>query len=220
MNRIIVLVGLIIGTLSILFDSYISYFYINETTILAQERVNNIEEILFIKDYLGSLLNIETAQRGYLITQNKAYLEPYKYGNVFLEDETTQRLINQLKNRYMEKMKKIEELTEVRLQQINTSIRINDTKSLEEAKKLLANNSGKQTMDKMRQIFDHIILQEKERFNKITNQVYSNFRKLFYITAFSRIFSFSMIACCLLLLSSDIKKRQNTEEELSHLHRL
>ena len=87
MNRIIVTIGLLIAFVSMLFDGFVSYKFLKESKDLADERTRIIHDILCLNNYFTTLLDIETGQRGYLITGNKEYLKPYKDGVIHLKSD-------------------------------------------------------------------------------------------------------------------------------------
>jgi methyl-accepting chemotaxis protein len=120
--------------------------------IESNRQVAHTHEILAGLESLLSLLkDTETGQRGYLLTGEKRYLEPYveardKVGPAlddlrgkFVGDEEQQRRLEGLRKPVGEKLKELEQ-----------TITLHDDKGTEEALKVVKSDKGKQFMDEVR----------------------------------------------------------------------
>lgn len=109
------------------------------------------------------LVDAETGQRGFLLTGNQEYLEPYENTDKLI-DEIIDELrgliieINQL-----EKLNQVEIKIEKRLEEMATTIEYKKNDRQAELQALLSSNLGKNTMDEIRR--DLKIMEEEE--NKI-----------------------------------------------------
>lgn len=127
------------------------------------------EVIVECKNLLNALIDVETGQRGFLLTRNKEYLEPYVDGKssahkIFssLYDLTLDNHIQTVR------LKKVRELMKLKLNELNATISDrNYTKALE----LVNKNIGKEYMDKIR---DHIslLIEEEKRLLKIRKRAF------------------------------------------------
>jgi diguanylate cyclase (GGDEF)-like protein len=129
----------------------------NGRTLAAQRRVRQAGLILQAADsVLIGLQNIETGQRGYLLTNDQRYLQPFNRGNVDIKHRimqlaallpatpANQRLIANMRLLASEK-----------LAEINQTIQLRKTQGFAAAASVVRTNVGKQLMDALRaDIFD------------------------------------------------------------------
>ena len=127
--------------------------------------------IMKAKDYMGSLKDTETGQRGYLLTQDVQYLEPYTNGlqqaeNYFLELSNLTR-DNKKQVRRLELLNK---LMHLKFLELKSTI---EAKSLAEAIGIVKGNSGKKYMEEIRRVVSEFIDEEltlladrKQEFNE------------------------------------------------------
>jgi len=140
--------------------------------------------IFNLKNNLTNLLNAETGERGFVITGNEKYLEPYNRSieeilvtrNTLIEltrnDKSIQPLMDSL-NKYID----------LKLNYIDNIISLKRAGKEEEVKDLLTTGEGKFFMDKIREY--NLALQESKEmlFSERKNITYSSLkesRTIFY----------------------------------------
>lgn len=99
----------------------------------------------------SSLLNAETAQRGYLLTGNDVYLEPYHKAEKILPAalfNAKSFLTN--KPRMLTKIDRVEELTQMKMTELATTIEANREQGTTAALNIVRTNVGKNDMDQIR----------------------------------------------------------------------
>lgn len=106
------------------------------------------------KDLIGAMKDAETGHRGYLLTHNTDYLEPYIAGT-----SNANKHLKRLKNItfeqpiQQERLKKIESLMEQKFNVLNTTIQLvqkHTSSSHAEALEIINKNKGKEYMDAIR----------------------------------------------------------------------
>ncbi|HYG32699.1 MAG TPA: CHASE3 domain-containing protein [Methylophilaceae bacterium] len=123
----------------------------NQAAVTAQSRVIHInEQLRILNRYLIALFETETGQRGYLLTENLAYLEPYALGRREIED-ISQRLKSLLGEEVEpEFYQKLDSLKADKLLELEATIALVKEGRRTEALSLVQSDHGKQKMDQIR----------------------------------------------------------------------
>ena len=105
---------------------------------------------------LSALKDIETGQRGYLLTGNPDYLAPYKQAK-----EQLPKLVEALRTevRRPDQIARVEKLTQLineKLVEVDATLLVRDQLGPDEALAIIRTNRGKDTMDAIRQICDEV----------------------------------------------------------------
>ena len=128
--------------------SYVSVNSIDDTTYWVD---HTYQVITKINQVTATLLDAETGQRGYIITGNVSYLEPYNSSQASLDRETkalsdlTSDNPTQQKNIYV-----LQKLTTDKMAELATTIQSRTTQGFEAAQTLVVANKGKGIMDNIR----------------------------------------------------------------------
>lgn len=126
-------------------------------------RVVHTHEVLAtLERLIATITNAETGQRGYLITGDRRYLEPY---NAALA--THAQMFERLRsltadNRaQQERLPQLEKLIVARVEMLANGVRLLDTEGFEAARDFIREHRGKQVMDQVRVLVDE--MQQDER---------------------------------------------------------
>ena len=170
------------------------------------EHTNNV--IIEMKEYLGALKDTETGQRGYLLTRDKDYLEPY-YDGIDQAKQSYEKLfdltsdnINQTK-----RLEKISILMELKFNELRTTIEI----KAEDALSLVKQNVGKQYMDEIRSILKEFILEERSllEIRKVELQALNKSHLLIV-----RLISFSLLFIIVYVLYINLNQKNKLKSAL------
>jgi len=126
-----------------------------------------------IRDLQLGMLDAETAQRGYLLTNDKQYLEPYE--RTLKEfDQTFRHLESYLKedSRQSELLGKLRTLADAKFSEFRLTIQLHDEGKDEEAKHIIAASSGKRQMDAIRTLSAELLSHESEHFKAGRGDLY------------------------------------------------
>ncbi len=121
-----------------------------------------------IEQLLRDLLNAETGQRGYLLTGDLAYLEPYYQarGNYSKHIGEAEKLIDVPES--LQTLEEVRKLAEVKFDQWGQAIQLRATGQREEALALLTSGESKRTADEIR---DRIVAVELAIQGQVTQSV-------------------------------------------------
>ena len=121
--------------------------------------VNHTHEVIIISDdFMGAIKDTETGQRGYLLTNNLNYLEPYYSGLL-----TAQKQFIKLKSltsdnpTQQERLDLVEKSMKLKFEELKETIELTEKKKNVEAIEIVKKNTGKKYMDDIRIHIDKFI---------------------------------------------------------------
>lgn len=119
--------------------------------------------LMSLERLMATITTAETGQRGYLITGDRRYLEPYNFAltthsQVFdaLRKLTVDNKVQQ------ERLPQLERLIDARLQMLARGVRLLETEGLEAARNFIRENQGKGLMAQIRDLIDDMQQHEQE----------------------------------------------------------
>lgn len=116
-----------------------------------------------IANVLSQLADAETGQRGFVITGEDAYLEPYRTGTA-----ATPRLLAELREltadnpNQQRRIAEIEPLVDAKFAELRKTIDLRKTAGFEATEKVVASNEGKQYMDGIRRLLTAMDREERD----------------------------------------------------------
>jgi methyl-accepting chemotaxis protein len=140
----------------------VAYTSINKLTSTSHWVTHSHEVLEHVAGVLGLLKDAETGQRGYLVTGDETYLEPYRTGSgevlivvKELRNSTTDNP-NQQK-----RIDSLEPLVTAKLAELKETIDVRAKGSVDEAVKSVRGGEGKRLMDDIRRILNEIDSEER-----------------------------------------------------------
>jgi signal transduction histidine kinase len=132
------------------------------------ERLKSIEESRFnIQRMAQAILDAETGQRGYLLTNRNEYLKPYAAALRTIEDSFT------FLDRYygndpksIEVLRRLHVLTETKLSELAETIRLFDAGRGDAAKELVLSDIGKEKMEALRALGAELLANETQNITR------------------------------------------------------
>lgn len=169
--------------------------------------VRTHETINSLKDVLISLINAETGQRGYIITGNRSYLEPY---NSSIADLGTK--LSNLHESFSINATQVSELNQKliplinkRLSLLNSSIHARQNIGFSAASDIIASGQGKVVMDQIRSDVDSMITLEENLLKSRTTLSIIKQQNLLNTTFIGVLISSVVTAITLLVTYSRIR---------------
>ncbi|MDB5283382.1 MAG: response regulator [Bacteroidota bacterium] len=146
-----ILTGFIVCALFLLGIAIIS-FKNSEKFIATNYWVNHTHQVLFeFEQILVYSVDAETGERGFVITGDKNYLEPYTSSKLNIREhlekakELTRDNATQQKN-----LREIESLLEIFTRHLEDCIEVRTTEGFSKAEKMVASGVGKRSLDELR----------------------------------------------------------------------
>ncbi|XGC80454.1 ATP-binding protein [Bdellovibrio bacteriovorus] len=198
----------------------LSIFVVNLSTmnthkkLLAQQ--HHIEKILLsLDEVLTMLVEVETGQRGYVITQKKNFLEPY-YKSLKTIGPKLEELKQIASNEFLENpnYKNLLPLVQHKLQFTAEVIELVDQKKYALAQKSIQSAKGKDLMDEIRHHIDSLKAFKGKKLHATKDQAtLASARNQGWLMLGSGL-SFVLIVLAFLLTDMESNRRSQVEEEL------
>jgi methyl-accepting chemotaxis protein len=146
---------LTIGTVS-----YSSLTTLTDTS----ERVTHSHEVLqHISEVLSAMTDAETGQRGYIITGNESFLEPYNTGS--RDAPLAIRALRQITAKDPNQQKRVdaaEQLIAAKLSVLTENLTLRRQGQTEDVQQRMSQGDGKRIMDNLRQVLAEMEIEERE----------------------------------------------------------
>src|SRR5438477_2217834 len=157
----LILAGFIAAAAIMAFVGWESYRDTTRVAVAAAARKHSFEVRGLLGDTTARLVNAETGQRGFLLTGDDAYLEPYRNAINNLD-----RVISELKNstadnpNQQRRIQLLRGLVEKKIAELQKTIDLRKKKGLAAANEIVLSGEGKQWMDQIRGVLAE--MQEEE----------------------------------------------------------
>jgi CHASE3 domain sensor protein len=145
------LVSLLPIVVAVVGSGYITYRYNALLTDTRKHVAHSLEVTTAIDDLLIDLVDVETGQRGYLITGDSHYLEPYKAAGERLSEAFAdlRRLVADEADQ-LASLDRIAGLSGQKLAELAATILVRRSEGFDAARSIVESNAGKDTMDRIR----------------------------------------------------------------------
>jgi len=166
-------------------------------------------------DLLSALGDVESCQRGYIITGNQSYLDQYAkaLGRVdvhlnLLRRQTADNL------RQQQRFAAIDRLQAERLALIKNVLELRVTKGFEAASAALMTSRGQQFMDDLRQLVDQTRQEEGQLLKERGLEMEASTARTIHSVVLGAALGGSVLVVVFILLRLEFARRQRTEQEL------
>ena len=170
----IVVIGLSLALIIFLTIGVVSYW----NTKRHIESMVNVEKALGLLYELGNLMSLlkdaETGERGFVITGNWTFLEPY-YDGITAVHQSMKRLkkLTPIDDHAYQKLDSIQGMIDKRFAQFHETITLRKTRGIEAAKKLIMTAQGKKVMGDIRNLVGELKNEKTDllqRLNRISEE--------------------------------------------------
>lgn len=191
--------------------------YYNTTHLLSTARwVEHTHEVL---ERLNSLLHhvteAESAQRGYLITGNEVFLEPYEASLPDIRRNLEQLAPLTSDNATQaERLGRLEPLVAARLSLLRELIALRRQSGLQPAIQLLLVDKGKVVMGEIRALIREMEDEERAELYERYEHAEADTRKTLAMNLIGSLLSFALLALVFYLLNLEIARRRRAESAL------
>lgn len=184
---------------------------------LQQRRsVEHTQAVLEQCERLLSLIkDAETGQRGYLLTGDQRYLQPYE-----IADQTIPKSLENLRQLTQEnpeqqaRIHQLDSLLQTKLKELEQTIQLRRQQNIATALKVVQTDRGQQLMEQIRQLLQAIRTDENDRLQQRSQQAETTARWVALTTISCGLLTFLLISIASVLLYRDQSKRQQAEKAL------
>lgn len=186
----------------------------------AEREKQSYQVLAYLNELETELINAETGQRGYLITGQRRYLEPYDSALVEIDNQyETLRQLSADDPAFQSRLANLQPLVEARLDRLQEGIQIRDTGGFTAAQDFVLTDNGRLLMDQVRERIDEMVQQEETMLEQRAAQAQLSSQQTLYTIAFGMPISFIVLSLVGWGLSRNIsdplRKLSKTAEQLA-----
>jgi signal transduction histidine kinase/DNA-binding response OmpR family regulator len=183
--------------------------YRNTTQLIdtARQENHSYRVITELEDLSSRIKDAETGQRGYILTGDRRYLEPYNSAITVIEKNLED--LRQLTSDNLSQQKRIailEPLVSRRIALIQQTLTLQDTQGFEAARQIILTNEGKDLMDRIRAILADIEVEERELLQQRSQLAEIATQQTIYTILFSIPLAFGTLILIAYFLSKNISQ--------------
>nr|WP_290221971.1 diguanylate cyclase [Trichocoleus desertorum] len=184
--------------------------YWNTTQLVATgNRVNHTYQVLKAQEVLLShMANAEAGQRGYIITGQEEYLEPYYISINTINDqvETLQRLTVD-NPRQQQRLNILRPLLQQRLDKLQAVLDIRQEQGFAVAQQAIREAQGRQVMDAIRRLIDEMTTEENRLLQQRSRQAELAAHNTTLIVGLGGFLAFALLPIAAIAINRDIRHR-------------
>jgi signal transduction histidine kinase/CheY-like chemotaxis protein/CHASE3 domain sensor protein len=151
------LAGFSAAILAVILMCILSYQAQTRSGAAAEEVTQGVELIVQIQNLLSSIKDAETGQRGYLLTGDDAYLEPFTTGRATLGGELDRLTALTAQSRVQQqRLEQLRGLVAAKLDELQSTITLKRAGKAEQALEIVRTDRGKILMDRIRALVSDI----------------------------------------------------------------
>lgn len=209
---------LAVGLLAVL--GFFSYRSVDATNRAIEWEMHTQQVLQELDDSLLSIVDAETGVRGFVITSNDNFLEPY----LKAERESSQtlaRLRELVKDNpeQLERVKNLENLFDEKLRISKQHIETRRTKGEKEAIETVSAGEGKAAMDKVRSVVTEMKTVETSLLRDREKELKNNFSRASNLVLIGTIAGIFLLTLGNILIYRENRKRTIAESELKNVNR-
>src|SRR6266478_1922562 len=214
-NRL-VLGGFIIATAILAFVGWQSYRNTARFAEASEWRKHTYEVLRNLDETVARLVDAETGQRGYLLTGEESYLEPYRAAIKNID-----QMIGDLKSltsdnpNQQKRIHILEPLVERKLAELQQTINVRKNEGLTAANRMVLEGSGKRWMDQIRVIIAEMANEEKDLLKIRTQEANESVARSVRTILTGTLLSISLLVLCFGLLHRELSERKKAQAALA-----
>jgi CHASE3 domain sensor protein len=149
----------------------VSYHNTSQLVESAERATHSYQTLENLETLLSVLEDAETGQRGYIITGEERYLEPYN-GSLGTVDQVLKNLRKLIgdNGRQLRRLDNIEPLTAQKLAELKETIELRKAKGFDAALQVVASDRGKKFMDEIRKLIAEMKSEEDDFLRELSKQ--------------------------------------------------
>lgn len=182
---------------------------------IINQQKDTLEKINIQERLISLMTDAETGQRGYILTGDESYLEPYNLA-INKIDQQIQELkiltVNQLHQQ--NQIATLENLIATRLAGIKRTIELRKTKGFDASLQVIKTHQGKNLMDDIREMINQLEKKENERLQQQSLAAIASRINTIVTVAIAIFLCFVILAFVYYLIYREVTERTRTEEVL------
>jgi signal transduction histidine kinase len=215
-NRALVrsIVGLVLGTIALTIVIAFALFAGEETRMRAGALSRAQETRIAASALLRTLVDAETGQRGYLLTGNRTYLEPYQQARGGAPGAVKRLERDLAAENLPADLHQLSDETSRKLSELQTTISFAEGGNSAAALQLVQSNLGKQVMDDIRGRLQQISDAADQRTGRLTDDLAFSALMMRYVTATGAVLALIMGIASIVTVRGYLDELRTTQRDL------
>src|SRR5467141_2477564 len=214
-NRV-VLTGFVIATGILIFVGWQSYRNTARFAEASEWRKHTYDVLRNLDETAARFVDAETGQRGYLLTGEESYLEPYRaaINNIDQTIGNLKSLTSDNPNQ-QKRIQILEALAERKLAELQQTINVRKNEGLTAANRMVLEGSGKRWMDQIRVVIAEMANEEKDLLKIRTQEANESVARSVRTILAGTLLSISLLVLCFGLLHRELSERKKAQAALA-----
>jgi PAS domain S-box-containing protein len=214
-NRL-VLGGFVIATGILVFVGWQSYRNTARFAEASEWRKHTYDVLRKLDETAARFVDAETGQRGYLLTGEESYLEPYRaaINNIDQTIGNLKSLTSDNPNQ-QKRIQILEALAERKLAELQQTINVRKNEGLTAANRMVLEGSGKRWMDQIRVVIAEMANEEKDLLKIRTQEANESVARSVRTILAGTLLSISLLVLCFGLLHRELSERKKAQAALA-----
>jgi CheY-like chemotaxis protein/CHASE3 domain sensor protein len=195
--------------LAVVVAAAVAYSALKQTNDAAIAGAHALEVQRGVLAVVSELTDAETGQRGYLLTGEEGYLDPYNRARSNLQRSiaTLRDLVRQ-DAESLARVERIAQLSTEKMDELNETVELRRAGNVDRALELVRSDRGKNAMDAIRAEHDLILVNQSAAFQHSQSAWQDSASQAFLVTLGSALVLFILIAVGAMLMSRDYRARE------------
>ncbi|HSS47127.1 MAG TPA: diguanylate cyclase, partial [Burkholderiales bacterium] len=202
-----------------IFVSHLAYQNTERLITAHEEAAQLLNSLRVSGEVLQLLTDAETGQRGYLITGDERYLEPYNAALLGIGDKLKQ-LRSTIPMPKSKDLAKLESLVSAEVAVLNETVVVRGKIGFEAAQKVVLTNRGKTAMDSIRRLIGGIEQEERLLMEQRDAATQTISRQLFFTYAIAALLNLVLLAVFFYIGYSDLRESAQDKRALRDLNEM
>lgn len=198
-------------TIIALFRGFSELYLSDKLNALINQQNQTQQYTNHLTDLSAQLTNAETGQRGYLITSDAQYLQPYMVALNKIHNDLTYLRTDSISSRYKSQIGKINSLTDAKLTELKTTIVTMQSSGQTAAYGIVATGRGQILMNEVKAQINYVLNQQDNvlKAKQDSTKKFSNL--ITFISPFGLIVNLALIYSVLYLASRAVRNERRLE---------
>jgi CheY-like chemotaxis protein len=204
-----VFAGFAVAVVAVILMAVVSYQAQQRSRAAADAVTQGVELLVQVQNVLSSTKDAETGQRGFLLTGDEAYLEPFVSGRAAIEGELNKvRALTANSSDQQQRADQLQGLISAKLAELLSTINLKRAGKSEEALAIVRTDRGKVLMDRIRALVDEMQNVDRTQLTQRQQEWQQTAELATRITWIGAGILLVLIAAAAALVSRDYRARQ------------
>jgi signal transduction histidine kinase len=199
--------GLILAAVVIAVSGLVSFYSLRRVAANQEQVVHTLQVIRSLEELLRQINLAESSQRGFVLTSDKTYLEPYESAlPSFSQQLKTLQALTLDNGPQQTNLKDLSDALDTRIESLREGLRLQESAGPEASRQYIALGNGKSQMEMIRQVAKKMEVEEERLLSQRQSETQSS-----YATAITTISLGSIVGLLMVVLTGVLTLREVAE---------